>query len=294
MTAAQPDRTAGEAHALLSDLLPVLVPVATFDGAAGEVLIPVEGGRARVSTRSLLMECAGKPQHQWRRLVEGWLREIGEQVAAVPLEQVPLDPSLLRLRLQAVPRTDALPAGVSAAFNSAFDLLLVEDGGGVSRRLQQPDLDGAGLSADEAVSVALDATISQVLIALDVRDRALPGGVGTVRMASADGVPYVSAGITSVPQLAGVDLPYGALVGVPRHSSLLILPVRSRRDLDTVVVLARLVASPFDSGVDPCARDVYWFVNDDAFGVQVQEVAGAGPRLNLPPAVSDLVAALPK
>jgi hypothetical protein len=72
------------------------------------------------------------------------------------------------------------------------------------------------------------------------------------------------------------------------------VPVQSRRDLDTVVVLARLVASLYDSAPDPCARDVYWFVLDDAFPVQVREEAGAAPQVNLPPTVSGLVAALPE
>lgn len=280
-----------EVHALLGDLLPVLVPTATLDAEAGEVLLPVEGGRARISTRSLLTECAGKPQHAWPQLVETWLGQIGAGASA--LADGPLVVDTSRLRLQAVPRGEALPDGVSVGFGSAFDLLVVQDQDGWARRLQRADLDATALSADDAVRLALDETISQVLVGLDVREHALPGGAGLVRMASADGVPYVSAGITSIARLAGAELPFGALVGVPRHSALLILRVASRRSLDDVLVFSRLVASMYDNGADRCARGVYWFVGGDAHAVTVAEVPGAAPRVNLPPELSQVVAALP-
>ena len=120
------------------------------------------------------------------------------------------------------------------------------------------------MTGEGAVTAALNTTISEVLVRPDVRTHALPGG-SEVRMASADGVPYVSAGITSVRQLAGVDSSYGTLVGVPRHSMIILQPVTSRLVLDGLGVRTGLAGSMYDRGADRCARDVYCFANGDAY-----------------------------
>lgn len=198
-----------------------------------------------------------------------------------------------RLRLQAVLSDVPRPPGMSVEFTSSFDLCLVEDRDGEVWPVQQADLDTLGLTADEAVTAALDATISEVLVRLDVRDHALPGG-GSVRMASADGVPYVSAGVVTIAQLAGEDLPYGAFVGVPRQSALIICRVSTRASLDVLPVIARMVASLHDSAPDPCSRGVYWFVGGDAHLIEVEERPDQEPRLGLPAVLQDVVAALPE
>ncbi len=47
-------------------------------------------------------------------------------------------------------------------------------------------------------------------------------------------------------------------------------PVTSRADLDTLPVLTSLVDSMYNEGTDRFAREVYWFVNGDAFPVAVE------------------------
>lgn len=276
-------------YAVLTDLLPVLRPGASLDETRDELLVPLDGARVRASTLTLLSACQSQPEHRWPELVEGWLRAVDREVVAAS-SGAAVDRS--RLRLQAVPRGDEPPAGVSAGFNRAFDLLVLEDRAGASRRLLQADLDALGLSADEAVRAALDATVSEVLVRLDVRPYTLPGG-GQLRMASADGVPYVSAGITSVRQLAGVDSPHGTLVGVPRHSMIVLQPVTSRAVLDGLPALTGLVGSMFDSGTDRCARDVYWFLGAEAYPVGVAPGPDGRPQITLPAEVASLVASLP-
>ena len=276
---------------MLADLLPVLSPGATVDETSDELLVPMDQSRARVSTATLLSACKGQPKHRWPEVVEGWLARVQGQLSDAASGTTEVDPA--RLRVQAVPRGAAEPAaGVSAGFNAAFDLRVVEDRAGSSRRLLQTDLDALGMSADQAVQAALNATITQVLVQLDVRPHALPGG-GEIRMASADGVPYVSAGITSVRQLAGADSPSGTLVAVPRHSMIVLQPVTSRAVLDGLPVLTALVGSMYDSGTDPCARDVYWFVGGDAYRINADAGPDGQPRLTLPAEVGPLVAALP-
>lgn len=277
-------------YAVLGNLLPSLAPGAALAGDSAEVVLPVDGGRARVSTESLLVASKGEPRSRWPHLVEEWLRDVMQQVSSGATNATPVDPT--RLRLQAVPRGASEPAGLSVAFGSSFDLLVVEDRDGSIRRLQQTGLNALGLSLEAAASAALDATISEVLIGLDVQDHPLPGG-GSVRMASADGVPYVSAGITSIKQLAGQDLPHGAFVGVPQHSALLLFPVKTAASLDVVPVLDQLVRSMYDASADPCTAGIYWFVGDDAHLIGVQVGANGQPRVKLPPELRAVVNTLP-
>lgn len=279
----------GSVYAVLTDLLPVLSPGATLVEGSDELVVPLDGSRARVSTATLLSACEGQPEHRWPEVVETWLAAVGGQVRAAASD-APVDPA--RLRLQAVPRGAEPVTGVAAAFNAAFDLLVVEDRSGSSRRLLQADLDALGLGADQAIQTALDATISEVLVRLDVRPHDLPGG-GQIRMASMDGVPYVSAGITSVRQLAGADSPYGTLVGVPRHSMIVLQPVTSRTVLDGLPVLTSLVGSMYDSGTDRCARDVYWFVGAEAYPIGVDGGPDGRSQISLPAEVASVVASLP-
>jgi hypothetical protein len=67
----------------------------------------VPDGRARVSTASLLERSAGEPEHRWPQLIEGWLREIDQQVNASLAEPSGVDRS--RLRLRAVPSEAETP-----------------------------------------------------------------------------------------------------------------------------------------------------------------------------------------
>ncbi|GAB3916922.1 hypothetical protein GCM10027613_16310 [Microlunatus endophyticus] len=171
--------------------------------------------------------------------------------------------------------------------NSAFDLVAVEDRESSVQLLQQADLDAMGISAEGALRMALDQTISEVLVHLDVRPHPLPNGE-SVLLAGADGVPYVSAGVTSIPQLAGVDLPYGALFAVPRHSVILILPVRSWASLGAVPALADFVEAQYRGASDPCSAQIYWFTGDDAFPVGTEPDESGGDRLVLAPELQSL------
>lgn len=100
-------------------------------------------------------------------------------------------------------------------------------------------------------------------------------------------------GITSIKQLAGQDLSYGAFVGVPQHSALLLFPVETAASLDVVPVLDHLVRSMYDASEDPCTAGIYWFVGDDAHLIGVQVRANGQPRVNLPPELRAVVNTLP-
>ena len=173
----------GNVYALLEDLLPVLVSGATLNAEQHEVVIVRGHDRARVDTASLVAACAEQPSPGWPRLVEGWLRDVDRQLgeAEAGLE------STEQLRLQALPKGQA-DAGITTGFNSAFDLRLLADQSGSTRLVRRSELERLGISAEDAVGVALNQTISTVLVGLDVQTQEMPGG-SKVRVASADGVP---------------------------------------------------------------------------------------------------------
>lgn len=275
---------------MLAGLLPSELPGATFDAQAGEVLVPLGVDRARVSTQSLLAACQGQPPSSWSEITQQWLAEVKRQLSATADAGPAGDPG--RLRAQAVPHGPEAPPGLSSAFNSAFDLVAVEDREGSVRMLQQSDLDAMGMSAEAALRTALDLTISEVLVNLEVQSQQLPTG-GSVLIASAEGVPYVSAGVTSIPQLAGVELPYGALFAVPRHSMILILPITSRESLASIPVLAGFVESMYRDAPDPCAPGLYWFTDGDAFRVGAEQDADGQQQLVMAPELQPVVDRLP-
>lgn len=280
MTSPTPEDIRPDVYALVDDLLPVLVPGSKLDPEQHQVVITRSSDRARVDTASLLALCAEQPSTGWPRLVDSWLRAIDRQLAEA---EAGIE-SVEQLRLQAVP-TGQADTGMITRFNSAFDLRLLADQPGSSRPVNRSELERLGVGAEEAVRIALDRTISNVLTRLDVQTQELPGG-SSVRVASADGVPYVSAGITSLSQLAGSDLPHGALVGVPRHSMMIIQPMLGRRDLSTVAILEGFVASMFDGASDGCTAQLFWFVNGDAHPLGTESSRDGKSTLVLSPALA--------
>jgi len=197
-----------------------------------------------------------------------------------------------RLRMQAYPHGSETPPGVSSTFNSAFDLMAVADYDGTPGLLQPSDLEVLQLDPAQVLQTALEQTVNEVLVKLDVVPQELPG-VGSVLMAGAEGVPYVSAGVTLIPQLAGVELPYGALVAVPRHSMILILPVASRQTLSAVDVLAGFAEFASKDAPDSCSPGLYWFVNGDAFPIGSEPDGNGQRQLVIAPGLEPVINSLP-
>jgi len=131
MTSSSADSPAGvpstDIHAVLADVLPSVLPGALVDGEAGEILVPLGADRARISTRSLQTACQGEPSSRWPQIAGQWLSDVKSQVDSAATAESRADIS--RLRAQAVPRGPEAPPGLSSPFNSAFDLVAVEDRG---------------------------------------------------------------------------------------------------------------------------------------------------------------------
>lgn len=82
MTGSTSSSHRGSVYAVLTDLLPVLSPGATLVERSDELVVPLDGSRARVSTATLLSACQGQPEHRWPEVVETWLSAVGGQVRA--------------------------------------------------------------------------------------------------------------------------------------------------------------------------------------------------------------------
>lgn len=288
MAVTTPNDVRSDVYALLDDLLPVLKPGAHLDRDQDCVVLPRAHDRIRVATDSLLGACAPEPSTRWPRTVESWLAGIDRQIAEADagLE------SAGQLRLQALPR-DTAEDGMTIPFNSAFDLRLLANQSDSTRLVRRSDLERLDIAPEEAVRIALDQTVSEVLVGLDIQSQQLPGNA-SVRVASEEGNPSVSAGIAIVSHLAGEDSPHGALVAVPRHSMIIVQPVRTRQDLSTVGILEGFARSMFDDAPDACSPLLYWFVDGDAHPIGTEPVAEGGPQLVLSPPLANAANRLPR
>jgi hypothetical protein len=273
-------------RAALSDLLPVLIPGAGFDAESDEVVVRVDDGRARVAVSSLATTAEGLTQDQWPQLIEIWCAGVLEQLRR-PTPEVAVDD----LRVRLVPRT--VVAGeqlIVRPYGAYFQLELMADLS--DRRVWVgPARAGAlGLEPDAAFAQGLRNTITTVLATLDVREHDVGNGL-TISMVARDDTPWVSTGLTSVQNLfRRPELPHGAIVAVPRLSTVLFTPVESDRVLADVLLLGRLVADMHRDGTDPCSPDVFWFHDRALYRIE----RGDGSRVTLPVELEPVVAGLPK
>ena len=147
-----------------------------------------------------------------------------------------------------------------------------------------------GLTPDDAFTTGLRNTIGKVLVHLDVRQHDVGNGL-TISLAAADRNPWVSTGLTSVQNLFHApELPFGAIVAVPRLSAVLFTPVLSDRVTADIVLLGRLVSDMHRDSADPCSADLFWFHDGALYRIE----RGDGTRVTLPVELEPVVAALPK
>lgn len=278
--------------ALVEDLVPVVLPGTTVDPVERVVVLPVEGGRARVSTESLIDSCVGQPRHLWPRLVDQWLRAVRGRVDDLAAEEpAPFDPSQLRARL--VPRADDDMGLVRLPYSDDLDVELALDLPDRVERVSKERLAASGLDLDTVVAAAIRQTVHNVLMRLEPRAHPLPEGT-TVLLAATDGIPFVSAGLISVPQILGGDPPeHGVLVAAPTLTSVLMHRVESDRALRVAPTMAALVERMHDDADDPCSPRLYWWHEGDLLRLSVQEGPDGIADVVVEPRLERIIAALP-
>lgn len=289
-----PDETTTDVHALVQDLLPVLVPSATFD-PAGDVIVPRgEGERARFSTRTLVEWCRGQPNPAWPPAVDQWLRAMQEQVDVVPA------PSSLaglgpQLRARMVPRMEPELAAsvVHRGYTDDIDLCLIVD---YPDRMLRVTKDMLAPGEDEAALLheAIGSTVGADLLDLDDREHEV-GPRDRVRLIAKDNNLYVATALMLVRRFLPDPSPYGALVAVPAGSVLLLYPVTSDRAVGFVAVFRRMNESLFRDAPDPLSTAVYWWHEGTLYPVIFEETEDPQrPQVHLVPALEAVVRSLPR
>ncbi|GGU98984.1 hypothetical protein ACFHW2_01000 [Actinomadura sp. LOL_016] len=252
----EPLDAAADVHALIRDALPDLAPTAWFDPGTSEVVLPVGRSEARASSWTVLERCAREPRSAWRKVVDEWVREVGDRafLAVGEMELFGDVRELLRLRI--VPKLAphdreglvVVPAG------DHFDAMVM---------IEHPRYGGpltkarAGLLGLHKLGYVMTNTHDRELADVDVRAQPLLPG-RDVRVVTKPGSRYVSALLSEVDQFLPWPNEHGALVGVPCHSTLLLYPITSSAVLEVLPVFADVVREMHDDADDPCAPGVYW------------------------------------
>jgi hypothetical protein len=287
------DPVARDVQALVADLLPVLLPQATFEDDT--IVIPLTPGeRARVVTRSLVEVCRDQPQHTWPRVVDSWLRQVQADAAQASAQaaDTPADPNEIpeRLRLRLVPRmSEGLPDAVlTLAYDAHFDAVYVIDHTGRVDYLTKEQAARLG-PEEELRQVAINNTVQAELVTFDVRDHPVTQ-TESVRLVAKDGSLYVPTGLMVLHRYFVGQAPYGALVSVPRYSMMLIHEVASPAALDLIYVIYEMTQSMYESAEDRCTPQVFWWLSGTLHPIEVTPTDDPQrPRVNLPPELEPVV-----
>jgi hypothetical protein len=274
-----------DVHALIQDLLPVLVPGARFDADAAEIVLPVGRAEPRAVTTTIAARCARSPRHLWPRLVEEWLRDVSDQatLAIGEIELLGDVRKLLRLRIVPTTSEPTRDGFVVTEFGPFFDAMVVIEhpryGGPLTKER------AARLGLSRLGTLAVDNTQRYELTGLTVTERPLTL-TESVRLVTKPGSRYVSTALTDLASHLPRRCPYGALVGVPGHDTVLLYPVTSTAVFGVLPVFADVVAEMYDAAADPCARGVFWW-----FDGHLPAVPDSGTP---PPELRRLLSRLPR
>jgi hypothetical protein len=278
-----PRDVAGDVHALIQDLLPILVPDASFNADAAEVVLPVGRAAPRAATAVIVERCGRAPQHKWPKLVEEWLLGVSDRAAMAIGEIELLGDVRGLLRLRIVPRvSDATrEAFVVTEFGRHLDAMVVIDHPRYGGPLTKERCARLGLS--RVGSLAVNNTHERELVGVIATERPITM-TESVRLVTKPGNRYVSAALTELAQFLPGSCPYGALVGVPDHNTVLLYPVISTAVFDVLPVFADVVGEMYERGGDPCSRDTFWWLDNrlslvPARGALPEELSGLVPRI---------------
>ncbi|WP_067456531.1 hypothetical protein [Actinomadura macra] len=252
-----------DVHALIEDLLPVINPAARFDAPLARVVFTVGRFEPSAPTLTILERCAQAERTAWPRLVEDWLREMGDRAAMAIAEIELLGDIRKLLRLRVVPKlTEAEREGllVSSA-GDHFDAVVV---------IEHPD-HGGPLTRDRASllglrrlgDIAVPNTYEGELADVGVHEQPLTASE-SVRVISKPGCRYVSALIAELRHFLHDAGKPGALVAVPSHSTILLYPIVSAAVSDVLPAFSQVAREMHAGSDDPATPEVFWWRRDHA------------------------------
>lgn len=255
-------------------------PGAVIDPAAGEVMIPVSGGRARVSTVSLAVDCARSGPEAWPEIVRRWLNEVGVSLRSAEQADAAPDPSSLRLRVMPRWAPDASAAVAHQAVPYEFDAVLVAGGGGQGWSYLPAEQAEVFGGVWDAVSIGLRQTITEEIFDVDVREHQIAGE--TIRLLAKDDSEYVTTALLSLARFLPGPAPHGALVIAPSYSAVGVHEVRGSGSLDLIPTMSAMASDLASRDERPCSRSVYWWYEQVFHLVDVSPGAEGRPMVHLP------------
>lgn len=163
------------------------------------------------------------------------------------------------LRLIITKTADLGPDGIYIYLNDEFVALLVAMGPGESGRFQRAFPVLGHLAA--RWKIAFPDLLYRALENMkkdDVTVQSYDQGEASPLYIVADQGVSGAAQVVRLEQLLGVDLPYGALVGIPRAHQIVAVPIRKHRDINSMEPLLRLVYDVGSQASDRLSLDVFW------------------------------------
>ncbi|POM25166.1 hypothetical protein BTM25_38090 [Actinomadura rubteroloni] len=103
-----------------------------------------------------------------------------------------------------------------------------------------------------------------------------------------------AAHLVRLEQALGVDLPNGAIVGIPREHQLLAVPIRTARDISTIEAMLNLVRDVGARAQDRVSLDVFWLHKGRLHPFNAEVKDGRLERIFPPDEFRTLLDALPK
>jgi hypothetical protein len=163
------------------------------------------------------------------------------------------------LRLIIAKTSDLGPDAISVHLNDEFVALLVAMGPGESGRFQR--------AFPVLGHLATRWNVQHTDLLVRAMENMRGDNVSVERFDQGESSPlYVvnDQGVSGVAQLVrleellGIDLPHGALIGIPREHQIVAVPIRRHRDINSMEPLLRLVYDVGSKASDRLSLDVFW------------------------------------
>jgi hypothetical protein len=269
------------------------LPGARVDPQAGDLVVPMASGEARISLESLAAELQISEPETAPELVRQWFAELAASLnTAAAAPQVapfapvpPAGPATLRLRVMPRWSPDVAATVAHRPVPFEFDAIVIGfDATGQPAYVTREQAFAMG-GVEAVVETALNETLVDELSGLDVRDVDIAGE--RVRVIAKEGSPYVTTALLSIPRFLDDNAPHGVLVIAPSYDHVAIHDVRGHAAIELIPDLAATAADLSRRSAMPCSDGVYWWYGQQFHRIGVAEEAGE-PVIDVPNDLRDV------
>jgi hypothetical protein len=199
------------------------------------------------------------------------------------------------LRLVPTKTADLGPDAIYIHLSDELVALLVAVGPGESGRFQRafPVLGHAAARWHTTHPELLQRAIANMRgenVVVNFHDQGESAPLYTVVDQSVSGV----AQLVRLEELLGIDLPYGAFIGIPRQHQIVAVPIRKAQDITAMEPLLRLVYDVGSKATDRLSLDVFWRHNGRLHPLHADGNNGKLDRISPPEEFFQLIEQLPR